>query len=502
MRLTGREKIYTDEDHIGRDNLVDVLNKATYIHNRNVKQMEFLDRYERGIQPLPRQKTIRPEINIEIEDNVANYVTEFKVGYLWSSPALLVQHGNKDSHKTDEERDDAGISGLNESLRNGSMIAAKDQELARWVEICGIGHRFVDIKTDFSEESDAIVDIFTLDSRNAFCVYYNSMGRRKALGVTYRTSKGKTHYACYTNDVRYDVVDGEIVSETRNILGMIPIVEYERSVDRTGCFERQVSDMNGLNVLVSDFANDLAQRTQEIWWGNDIKFPKVNGKTEPPKSGQWILTFTGQNGTNPKIQPLSSNVDANGILSAAQARWNRILQKCKVPMQHESEGGGSTGVAMDMSTGWSSAEIDAQREQQLIEKGKREELQLILKAISFLPAKVLSLDDPIRDVHNTDVDFHFNRRKNYDMAVKANAFATWVAHGVHGRHALKAVDAFEDTEQVWLDSKETIEQFQEVKFSKNTATDTNERLMSDNSDQAGNSPLIDGDIHDDNRTVI
>lgn len=50
----------------------------------------------------------------------------------------------------------------------------------------------------------------------------------------------------------------------------VPIVEYERSFDRTGCFERELSKMDALNILLSDFTNDVSQRTQEMWWGDNI----------------------------------------------------------------------------------------------------------------------------------------------------------------------------------------------------------------------------------------
>ena len=75
-----------------------------------------------------------------------------------------------------------------------------------------------------------------------------------------------------------DSIRDEIVKKSLNPLKKIAIVEYERSVDRTGCFERQISDCIELNTLVSDFANLTAQQTQEIWWGNDVDFP-VDPKT-------------------------------------------------------------------------------------------------------------------------------------------------------------------------------------------------------------------------------
>ena len=88
------------------------------------------------------------------------------------------------------------------------------------------------------------------------------------------------------------------------------------------------------------------------------------------------------------------------------------------------------------------------------------------------------------------------------MAVKANAFATWVAHGVNGRHALKTVDAFEDVEQVWEDSKEGIEEYQKSAYGNEEVQTGDDRIMSDNSDQTGNSPILDGMNTDNSRQMV
>lgn len=496
MLLTGREKIYTSEKNIDADNIIRVLRKAYSTHCQNMREIDFLFNYEKGVQPLQRQKLIRPEIDISVTDNIANFVKEFKIGYMWGSPIMMVQRGNRDMHKSNPAVDDDGIAALNEMLKNGENIGYKDQCMAEFIEICGIGHRFVDIKTDFpdGDETDTFVDVHTLDSRYAFCVYYNGVGQKKVLGASFnKTASGKLCFTAFTEKSRYEIESWKVVGEAPNPLGMIPIVEYERAYDRTGCFERQISDMDNLNILVSDFANDVAQKTQEIWWGNDVDFPvDKNGEPQKPKSGQWLLTYSGGEGKNPKIQPMSSTFDSSSTLNAINYRWNRILQKCKVPMQSDSQGGGSTGVAMDMSSGWSATEVDALKEQQMIEKGKREELKLILKAISQVSDKVLPLTSPLRSVKSSDIDFHFNRRKNYDMAVKANTFATYVSHGIHGRHALKAIDAFEDVEQTWNDSKELVEKYQKGIFEGNSESAGDGKIMSDNSDQAVNSPIIGG----------
>ena len=113
--LLGRRRIYTNEKEITRDNILDVLNHAKAIHDFNVKEMQFLIEYERGKQDLQRTKTIRPEIDIRVHSNIANDIKEFKVGYNWSNPIMLIQRGDNEIHETDPEKDDKGIAALNEA---------------------------------------------------------------------------------------------------------------------------------------------------------------------------------------------------------------------------------------------------------------------------------------------------------------------------------------------------------------------------------------------------
>ena len=513
MQLRGRNRIFTDETVITSENIVKVLRNAYSAHQINAREIQYLLDYEIGIQPLPREKKIRPEINCVVIENAANFVTEFKKGYFWGIPPVMIQNGDKEMHGSDPKSDDTGIAALNEMMLNGLDIAYQNQILGDYVEKCGIGHRLVDVKTadEFDEEEPYnLVNIHALDSRYAFCVYHNGVGQKKLMGVTFtKTQSGKLLFTCYTNDARYEIAGWKItnpeVERQVNPLGMIPIVEYNRAIDLTGCFERHISYMDGLNVLISDFANSVAQDTQQIWWGDNVDFDvdEKTGEAIKPESGDWLLTHSPEN-RKASVQALASGVDGSSTLSAIAFEWNRILQKCHVPIQQESAGGGSTGTATSMASGWQAAEVDALREESVISRGLKEELRLILKAIELVPTSVLPVDSPLRKIHAQDVSFHFNRNKNYDLSIKANTLATLINAGIHGRHAIKISEITADTESVWLDSESIIEKKQKKMFEdinqsstasaeKEATGDANRgegRTLQDSSDQIGNSPYI------------
>ena len=522
----GRQRIYTDYKTVDASNILEVLGKTYTKHCENVLDMDFLINYEAGIHPAirDRKKKVRSDIDYKVVDNIAHYVTRFHVNYVWGTPAMYIQRGNNEIHRTDSNIDDAGITGLNEMLRNGEDITYKRQQIAKFVEKVGIGHSMVDIKLkeefddDFQLKGlgddnkehylDSLCHVYNLDSRFTFCVYYNGVGNRKVLGVTYvkRQDTTKT-YTCYTDTEIFVVRNNVIIQSYPNPLGIIPIVEWNRDTDLTGCFEHCLDDMDALDAQSSDIANDSTQRTQDIWWGHNVGFETdENGNVKSPRSGEWVVTYTPQGlndrANDAKIAPLASTYDGASAQNQLYRKFNHILQKCYVPIQAESTGGGSTGSAMDMSAGWSAAELDALGEQNVIELAAREELKLILRAIKFVPNDILPVDDPVRLLHHTDIDIHFSRRRNYDLSVKANAFATLVGRGIHPRHAVKVCEIFEDSEQVWNDSKDMILAYQnKVCVAQPTqtggeATDPekemgeDDRILQDNSDQISNSPRL------------
>ena len=504
LELLGRKRIYTDADDINESNIFEVLSEAWMIHEINLQEILYLLEYEKGQQPLVRKKTIRPEIDIEVADNLANQIVEFKLGYNWGNPITYVQKSNKDLTGNPPTADDDAITMLNE-MNDAEAAYAKDQELARFVEICGIGYQMVDVKRDF--DGGSVFDLHVLHPMYTFVVYKNDIAETPIMGVTYRElESGDRYYTCFTRDRVFEVrnlsniVNGERQREwvlkdgtgQLNPLRMVPIVEFVRAYDRMGVFERQISDMDALNVEVSDFANASSQAVQEIWWGNDWEFPKdpSTGKEIKPKSGQWVMTRTLANGKTPIVKPLASNFNYDGVQENIVSKRNAILQKCYVPLQTDP-GGGSTANAMSLSSGWAAAEAAAAKQESIIRRSK-----MMIIALELAAVKVRSYwlsGKPIVDLSVNDVYAKFTRQKTYDLGTKTNSMVAMIKAGVNGRIAMQTVDLFADVAQAWNDSKDTIEKFQaSIVEPKRDINIDEKRETADLSDQTGNSPILDG----------
>lgn len=500
--MNGRIRITTDEPTITYENVISVIQNTIGKHRINAQRIQELIDFEEGEQPLLREKTYRSDIDCQIVDNIANEIVEFKVGFGYGNPITF-----KKRNKVDGKID--AVQEFNDQYLLTDSDSA-NQELARFFEIGGICSTYIDTNEAY-EDGDSYYTRTVLDPRSSYMIYSSYYyDKREMAGVSFRKDPDKvTHYTVFTKDSRFEIKNWQIINgdgvaedmwghETRsgeeNPLHIIPITEYFRSYDRMGCFERQMDEMNNLNLLISDFSNDVDQNTQTIWWTNDCEFETVQvthddgtvtEEIKHPKSNEWLSTYTTRDGRIPKVQPLTVNYDYGGILNNIVTQRALILQKCNVPQRNDNSGG-STGVAMSDATGWSAAETAACKEEMVISKSLRKELKVICAAIRESTA--CPTDSPLRDIMPSDLEPSIKRQKSYELSVKTTAIATLLGQGFSLEDTLDAVSLFPDPAQVIERSKEGVEKKQSLSEEKKEVTPQPDDPLY----QIGNSPMIDG----------
>ena len=90
----GRTIIYTNQNRIDENNIVQELNNALVYHTQNATEIEYLDRYYRGDQPiLYRKKEVRPEVNNKVVMNLAYELVERKTAEMVAEPIQFVLRG-------------------------------------------------------------------------------------------------------------------------------------------------------------------------------------------------------------------------------------------------------------------------------------------------------------------------------------------------------------------------------------------------------------------------
>lgn len=530
IEYRGRIKIYTDVKKITSNNVIDVLSRAMIKHEQNRTQIRYLINFEKGDQPLMREKKVRKDIDIKSISNLAHQITEFWLGYFWGNHMAFVQKSDKHPKNSNPTDNDSAITLLNE-MYDAEDMESKDQLLAYYLEVCGTCCQLIDIKRNPDDE-DAVFDLVTLNPLYSFVVYSSDAYERPMMGVSYSEDEdGSRIFTCVTDDAIYEIRDMvEIVNGAKknegmklneleipiNPFGRVNIVEFERATDRTGVFERQLDELNALNILESDLCNDVAQTTQANWWGNDIELDKDDdGKVKGPQAGQWILTKTNGSGKQPNIKGLVLNYDYAGVLSNIQAKHDGILERTFTPKQTEQSGGSTTG-ATSLSSGWTATEAVACKQAAIVKRGFKERNRLALIAIKKSPST--EPDSPLLDLKNSDIEIRPIRQKSYDMATKINSLATMVQNFVHPRVAMEAIDFFPNLAEAVEDSVPKMLEYQKVlleskkssgsqpgenknddprqqqdadKVLKEKINPDVKRIMQDSSDQTGNSPLKD-----------
>ena len=188
--LHGRRVIYTSEKEITRENVIDVLQKALSVHALNRREIIYLQRYERGIQPiLERTKNYNAEINNKVVVNIANEIITFKSSEFAGEPIQYVsRRGNKGVNDDRKEIPDK-VSQINDMMLSEGKQTL-DLDLAHKMFTCGTAYRLTYHDTDRKDRLEDYLDeapfeIAIPDVENTFVVYRNDAKKTPVMGVTY-----------------------------------------------------------------------------------------------------------------------------------------------------------------------------------------------------------------------------------------------------------------------------------------------------------------------------
>lgn len=475
MGLHGRHQIFTDINRITKDNLLLVLNDAFSVHERNVAEIDYLMRYERGEQPLNREKEIRPEINVQAQENHAAEITSFKIGYEFGSPVTFVQRAkvdakaqNREPPDIGEKKDDIRISLLNEMMFEENK-PAKDVQLARNFKICGVGYRMFRAKRNIDGVS--VFDMAIPNPMTTFVVYANDAYREPVLGVTYSvTADGRKLIGAYTKESYFSLEIPALgtagaIREEPNLIGEIPIIEYVNDYDRMGCFERVIPIMDAINITNSDRVNDIAQYVQNILWMHNCQLDKEQRKVI--QDGGVIITKSNGDGKEAKIAYVSAPLNQQETQTLVDYQYEQVLQISGTPGR-EKTSGGNTGSAILLSNGWQLAETQAKAMELVFSEAEKRSLRVVLAIIRMCEDKDLP-DVSMRDLRVSDILVKFSRNRTYDLVSRTVSMSNMINMGIDPEKAITVVDIFDDSHQVALDSRERID---EILLNKNKDMNT------------------------------
>ena len=447
MMLKGRREIFTDVKEINKGNISKVLADAFETHLLNVTEINYLQEYERGVQPiLKRVKEVRPEINNKIVENHAAEITAFKVGYVFGSPITFVQRANVDSGNTKGDRDDKKLAILNEMMFEEGK-AVQDQVLGKDISVCGIGYRIVLPKK--VKDGLSAFSILRLNPKNAFVVKFNDIFKKPALGVSYvKLNDDSYRVGAYTNKEYFELVGDDlaslkVVKTEVNRIGLQPIIEYKNDDERMGCFERVISLLDALNEATSDRLNGLEQFVQSILWMNNCEIDSDQMDQLKDKLG---LLTKSEPGNPASVQYLTATLDQAQTQTLIDYLYEQILQIAGVPGREQSTGG-NTGQAIMLSNGWQIAETHARSVEQTFTESEREMLKVVLRILS------LTETSEVAALKLSDIDVKFSRNRTDSLLVKTQGLMNQLQAGIHPLIAITNCGLYSDPQSVWNDSK-------------------------------------------------
>lgn len=443
--MYGRQMITTDAVEIDESNIITELDKAISKHAFNRGEIEYLWNYYRGKQPiLSRTKDVRPEICNKIVENRANEIVSFKVGYLCGEPIQYVGRSGEDIIST-------GISQLNEMMFSESK-ASQDKEVVEWQMICGTAYRLVLPDSD-ADEDDAPFEMFTLDPRDSFIVYSNSIGNKPLMGVKYCTDEyGINTYSVYTANRFWKIKDSRILERASHGLGMIPIFEYPANNARLGAFEIVLPLLDAINNVASNRLDGVEQFIQSF-----IKFINCDISAEDFKELKDLgaIKVKSVDGTKADVDMITNELNQVQTQTLVDYLYQTVLTICGIPNRNGGSSTSDTGSAVLLRDGWSLAESRAKDSELMFKKAEKNVLKLILKICresEGTPSEVCSL-------RLKDIELSFTRRNYDNIQSKAQVLVQMLSQSkIHPRLAFAHCGMFSNVEDAYSMSMEYAEE--------------------------------------------
>ena len=427
--MFGRETIYTDQEHITRDNVVEVLLEAARVHAKNQNDIDYLWNYYRGKTPiLSKQKQVRESINHKVNINRAYEIVTFKRGYGFGEPIQYVRRGSDESLTDDIE------------ALNGYMFSenkhTEDSALAEWIYVAGLGMRM----TLPGDGEDEPFRIYTLDPRYSFVVKHNGLGEKVVMGVKFILRENKWPvYSVYTKDMYYEIESGIITKSEPHALGDIPIFAYPANQAMTGAFEVVLGLLDAISEVESNRMDDLEQSVNSFL---ALLGGTIDDETAAKLDEYKMLCLP--EGVDAKY--LSVPMQQSDLQVLANNLYDTVLTICGIPNRNGGSSTSDTGSAVYLRDGYGAAETQMQIVENEFKRSEMRFLKMVLRIMRDMVGTRLTAKD---------VEIKFSRRNYDNIQTKSQVLVSMLNNPkIHPELAYVHSGMFLDPESAYLQSKE------------------------------------------------
>lgn len=441
----GRAKITTSETNLTSvPTICNIINSAMTIHENNSYAENYLINYYLGKQPiLDLEKTIRPEINNKIVVNLPQMIVRMVTGYFLGTPIQYSQRKNK--HKKE-------IDLLNDYLDYEDK-SSLDKEIGDFQSICGTAYKL--IYSDGLSNDEVPFEQRTLDPRNTFVVYSQSVTGNPVMGVTYHSildengniSGSMVYVYTETGYYRFKTLSavGVYIQETDLVeskeiaVGGIPIIEYPNNMWRLGDFEVALDLLDAINKFESNRLNDIDQFVQSLVYFINAD---IDSATYDEMRECGVVCLKNTTNAKSEIGILNSSLDQTSLQQYGDDLKAYLYAIVGIPdRDRRSGGGGDTGQAVELRDGWADLEIVARNKEMTYKKSEKQSLKIILN--------ILKSNNELKNLSLVDIDIKFSRNKNNNLLVKTQAGQTLNSMKMFApEDVVIAMDLFGDVNEV------------------------------------------------------
>lgn len=435
----GRKTIHTTAKVITAENIIKELESALSVHIKNRAEIEYLDGYYRGDQPiLYRQKKVRADINNRIVENHAFELVESKTAEIVGEPIQYVLRG------TDKDKSEA-IKQLNDYMESEDK-GYHDIELCRWRSICGTGYRFVDRDNGMAGIMDETPFFIRTENPMETFVVYFSDSKLPAYSCQIRCDEdGDEVYFIYTNTEYFRIKGWSIIESGVNGNRMIPVIEYPNNERRLSDIEMTILITDSINVMQSDRVNGIAQFIQAL-----MKFKNCEVDEESflnmVKLGAVCVKDTGD-GKQSDVDIMTAELDQQQSQVAKDDAYQNFLLIQGKPGRQENSGG-DTGQAVVLRNGHYEAEKRAELSEPIFKRAERNFLRVVLHNLRV---------NQLLDLKLSDIEIKITRSKTDNMLVKAQVLQLLLSSGIEYGRAIKTINLWSDPEEVTIESRDRME---------------------------------------------
>ena len=442
--LHGRRVIYSGEKEITRDNVIDVLQKALSVHSLNRMEIIYLQKYERGIQPiLERMKMYNAEINNKVVVNLANQIVTFKSAEFAGEPIQYVSRRGNKAVEDENKEIPKKVAEINDMMISEGKRAL-DLELAHKMFTCGTAYRLTfhdDSKKVNDYMDEAPFEIAIPDVENTFVVYRNDVKKTVLMGVTYvyrNPPSNEVEYTVYTPNVVYTIegmplLQGEgglrITDEKRHNFGMVSLIEYPCNPDRIGAFEVVIDMLDAICTALSNQLDGLEQFIQALMVFDGVDISREDF-LELKDLGAIKLPASQNGAGGKKLYYLNEQLDQTQTNSLVDSMKQTVLEIVGMPGQgNANTGDSSNNGAVILRNGWWHAESRALQTQSMWERSEMEFLKVVLK--------ICADTNTLTGLKISDLEPRFLRQSYEDLLVKTQSFSTLRTSGMPAIQAFK-----------------------------------------------------------------